>query len=229
MGAEAFGPVIACEVFRDELEVLAPGREIIYLEQGLHRMPERLHESLADAIAGLEKDAAPESITLVYGLCGGALAGLRAQRAELVAARVHDCLGLLLGKQPEVTEPGCKGCFYLSPGWVLHSRHPLLLHEDLVERFDQEQADWVCAELYKGYGTLALIDTVPAPAQVENVWRATGAAFGLELVRVKGDLSMLERLLAGREGPDIAVLKPGRAIDSDLFGLPPGIFGQTSP
>lgn len=228
MPAHLPGPIIACEVLRDEITALGAGERTIFLEQGLHRMPERLHAELAARMKELERKSAPPRITLAFGLCGGALAGLCARRARLLLPRVHDCLGLLLNGQPGPVPPGRKACYYLSPGWVRYSRHPLAEHAHLVERHGREAADWVCKELFKAYGSLALIDTVPAPPEVEAVWRATAERFGLAPVRLKGDLSLLAALLRGEAGDQAVLLEPGKAVSAGLFGLPDAAFPQTS-
>jgi len=66
--------VIACEVFRDELAHLGvPPEACCFLEQPLHRTPEKLNQRIAQAITEIEASSSPSRIILVFGYCGGGL------------------------------------------------------------------------------------------------------------------------------------------------------------
>src|SRR5512133_2415672 len=86
--------VLACKVIEDELRpLLAPNVEFRSVEQGLHRHPEKLQESLQQEIDSIDAD----EILLGYGLCGKGVVGLKSSVARLVVPRVDDCISLLLG------------------------------------------------------------------------------------------------------------------------------------
>ena len=58
---------IACEVMRDEWsQANALGIETVFLEQGLHRHPEKLHRELQAALNKLNDG---DVVLLGYGLC----------------------------------------------------------------------------------------------------------------------------------------------------------------
>ena len=83
--------LLCCEVFRPELEWLAPAFPdapvIRYLEQGLHDHPDELRRRLCAAIGELEEEGATR-IILGYGLCGRGMTGVTARRATLAAFRL---------------------------------------------------------------------------------------------------------------------------------------------
>ena len=68
--------LIACEVFRPELERLMRGMadapEVAWLEQGLHETPDDLRRKVQEAVDAFEARGA-QTILLAYGLCGRGL------------------------------------------------------------------------------------------------------------------------------------------------------------
>ncbi|MCL4864027.1 MAG: DUF1638 domain-containing protein, partial [Caldilineaceae bacterium] len=83
---------------------------------GLHNQPLSLRQRLLaqiDATGGQGYDA----ITLAYGLCGQATAGLVAREIPLVIPRAHDCITLFLGSRSRY-----QAQFEQNPGtyWYAH-------------------------------------------------------------------------------------------------------------
>lgn len=125
--------VIACEVMRDELEMLCAGLKeappLHFLRQGLHDTPKLLREELQHAILSVEAQH-PQLTRLIlgYGLCGKGLDGVTAGRCELVIPRVHDCIPLLLGSVSAHRSAHSRECgtYWFSPGWLTWSVLPYL-------------------------------------------------------------------------------------------------------
>ena len=96
--------LIACEVFRPELERLTRAMrnapEVTYLEQGLHDTPDELRRRVQQAVDALEAKG-ETVIFLAYGLCGRGLTGVTGHTATLILPRVHDCIPVLLGATQE--------------------------------------------------------------------------------------------------------------------------------
>ena len=83
--------VIACKVFKDELEHLGiREEECSFLDQELHRSPPELNKKLKETLGKIEEECSPREIILIYGYCGGALEDISANRASLTLARVTD-------------------------------------------------------------------------------------------------------------------------------------------
>ncbi len=118
--------VIACGVFRTDLETLLPDfpyLKVTYLEGGLHSEPNLLRGTLQEAI-NAETEA--DRIILLYGLCGSGTAGLKAGKASLVIPRVHDCISLFLGSDGAYAREFRKtpGTYYISAGWYEEQVQP---------------------------------------------------------------------------------------------------------
>jgi len=69
--------------------------------RGLHDDPANLRSILQGEIDAV--GAPYDAVVLAYGLCGGALAGLRASRVPVVVTRAHDCITIFLGSRDRYT------------------------------------------------------------------------------------------------------------------------------
>lgn len=76
--------LLACDVFRDEIEMLGAPSVVEYLEMGLHDQPDQLREAIQNVILRMEDDPGLHAIALAYGMCGQGLAGIRSHRLPLV-------------------------------------------------------------------------------------------------------------------------------------------------
>lgn len=144
--------VIACRVFEAEIEAAtANARHIVRretFEMGLHDQPDVLRARLREALARAESTPTVEAVVLVYGLCGRALVGLAPERCPVVVARVHDCIGLLLGGHARHAaclraEPGT---YWYSPGWNRGGRaagpeRTAQLRTEYTRRFGADEAE----------------------------------------------------------------------------------------
>lgn len=225
--------LIACEVFRPELERLAPGMadapEVAWLEQGLHETPDALRQKVREAVAAFEARGA-QTILLAYGLCGRGLTGVTGRTATLVLPRAHDCIPILLGTTQEHAD-GCAlggSTYWLSPGWLKYPQ--AFFFRDRERRFrDYEakygadaaaylvetEAAWlkhytnVCLILWEGWGD---DDALRAEA------RAVARDAGLPLREVPGGGGLLRALLEGGRGEGFVRLEPGFTLDIDGDG-----------
>lgn len=139
--------VIACDVLRDEVELLRADMDHIlrvdYLPMGLHDTPNRMRAKLLNLVKQAEDDLRTEAVVLVYGLCGKGTAGLSTTRVPLVLPRAHDCITLFLGSAKRYAEYQKKHpeAYYYTPGWMRGKRTPgperiQSMREELAERFD---------------------------------------------------------------------------------------------
>lgn len=144
--------VVACRVFEAEIAAAAPDAGHIVrrenFEMGLHDQPDVLRARLREALARAEAAPAVEAVVLVYGLCGRALVGLAPRRCPLVVARVHDCIGLLLGGHAR--HAAClreaPGTYWYSPGWLRGGRaagpaRTAQLKIEYTQRFGADDAE----------------------------------------------------------------------------------------
>lgn len=211
--------VVACRVFTPELLALGvPEEQIVFLDQGLHRTPDELHRRLGLALAALEGDEAVDTVILAYGLCGGGLEGLSSGRLRLIVPLAHDCIPLLLGRDPAKKSGQAVRTFFLSAGWIDYGQTPLTEYYKTAERLGEDNARWTTREILKHYQDVALIDGPLVRDQ--RYWdyaREMAELSGLASGRVEGSLGWLRRLLAAREADGVRILRPGTKIEREIY------------
>jgi hypothetical protein len=151
--------VISCQVLQDLLVRLLPEEladQVIFMDYGLHRVPQRMTLTLQEAIDGIPS---PSRILLGYGLCGNGLCGLHSGRHTLLVPRVDDCIALLLGSyQAYMREfQATPGTYYLSKGWLESGSHPLKEYQEYVPRYGEKEAMWIMDQQYQHYERLVLV------------------------------------------------------------------------
>lgn len=146
--------IIACEVFRRELEHLSQKMQnppqIKFMKQGLHETPDILRKEVQKLVDEIENELAPESISLAYGFCGKGLSGVRTKKATLILPKVHDCIPLLQGTGPEkgLRPEKFLNTYWGSDGWVKYSQLAFIKEREArykkyVEEYGQDSADYL--------------------------------------------------------------------------------------
>ncbi|MFQ9867606.1 MAG: DUF1638 domain-containing protein [Bilophila wadsworthia] len=127
--------LIACEVLRPELEVLASDMRnpppMNFLEQRLHDYPEKLRSAFQGLVDAFEQENdGPLAVLCGYGLCGRGLCGVHASRATLVFPKLHDCIPLLLGLDQKGANASSRegATYWISPGLLKYFLVPFHLN-----------------------------------------------------------------------------------------------------
>jgi len=229
--------VIACPVFRRELEVLEAelqtGASFRYPDMALHETTAvTLRTALQAAIS--ETDAtAHDAIALGYGLCNRGIVGLQTEALPLVIPRAHDCIGILLGaSQCYLAElEKHPGTYFQSAGWIenlpdneamLSQNMPLspvisATRAELAAKYGEENADYLLeqfAGFTRNYERLAYIRTpVPRSDEWESAAKKMAADKGWKFERLPGELGWLRRLL-NRDWSEreFLTLQPGQRV-----------------
>jgi len=233
---------LTCEVLaRPVYLAAARSPHIVDIEmfrRGLHNEPADLRARLQeriDAHIGSRYDY----ITMGYGLCGQATAGLTARDIPVVIPRAHDCITLFLGSREayQYQFENFSGTYWyvqdyierddgqggsLSLGSAADSGMNKT-YEEYVRKFGKENADYlmeVMGAWQKHYKRAAYIELgIGDGSQVEAKARGEAARRGWTFDRVAGDMVLIRRLLeadwadgaaAGRD--DFLVLKPGEQV-----------------
>jgi hypothetical protein len=199
---------------------------------GLHNQPLNLRVRLQAQIDGASGQGY-DAITLAYGLCGQATAGLVAREIPLVIPRAHDCITLFLGSRSRY-----QAQFEHNPGtyWYAHdyiqrrdnTSTSLSLgagvdndrlqerYQEFVEKFGEDNAQYlmeVMGAWQSHYNRAAYIDMgVGDGAAVEALARDEAQRRGWTFERVAGDHTLIRRLLAGDWDDDFLVVEPGQEI-----------------
>jgi hypothetical protein len=214
--------IIACDVMKEELLKVSTDNpvEFRFVSMGLHRWPERLREELGRILA---EEISPETTAVVFGfgLCGGALAGLRAAGVPLVIPLSHDCIPLLIGSRLEYHEELAreKGTFFLSGGWMEGERTLLSEYRRVLERHGEVKARKVMATMLDSYQRILFITTGhPRQEQRQAEAQELALLLGLSLdVRSNSDLWLGQLINGPWDQARFVVIEPGGVIREELF------------
>jgi hypothetical protein len=84
--------IIACEVMKEELLLIHTENKVDwhFVSMGLQTRPQKLHDELDSILETIAEDY--DRVILGFGLCGGAMRGLKTESCTLTIPRVHDCI-----------------------------------------------------------------------------------------------------------------------------------------
>ncbi len=155
--------IIACEAFKGELEVFKESItvNILWIEQALHNVPDKLHLKVLEKVREAETYLNPEDIVLLFlGNCGGSLKGVSSQTLTLVYPNVDDCIPVILGSMErfKAIQAERSGTFYLNKNWIDAGEDPLSSSRKYIESYGEKKGWKVSKLMYKNYTHFTLID-----------------------------------------------------------------------
>ena len=212
--------VITCGIMKDELLLVkTEGTSFVFLEQSLHRTPEKMKQVIQDEIKKAEQGDG-DTILLGYGLCSNGVLGIKANRHSIVIPRVHDCITLFLGSPERYLEQHQKepGTYYLTRGWIEEGKSPLAVYEEYCQRYPKETAAWVMKEELKNYTRIALVISELGVSEPHRLHaRENARFFNLRYEEIEGSLEFFRRMLRGPWDKDFIVLPPGGEATQEMF------------
>jgi hypothetical protein len=160
---EGIKVIIACEAFKGELEVFGDSIrvKILWIEQALHNVPDKLHLKVLEKIREAEKYLDPGDIVLLFlGNCGGALKGISSETLTLIYPKVDDCIPVILGSMErfKAIQAERPGTFYLNRNWIDAGEDPLSSSRKYIETYGEKKGWKVSKLMYKNYTNFTLID-----------------------------------------------------------------------
>ena len=212
--------VIACNIKKDELlRFQINGISFVFLEQSLHRTPQKMKPIIQDEIDKAAKEDW-DYVILSYGLCSNGILGVKANHHPIVIPRVHDCIALFLGSWKKYMEEHKKepGTYYLTKGWIDEGKSPIGIYREYCQRYDKETAEWVIKEELKNYTRIALVDIGVGLSETHREHAKENARFlHLRYEEIKGSLAFFEKMLRGWWSEDFIILKPCQEVTQELF------------
>lgn len=207
--------LIACRMLEDELKYVLKKTDssmpVVWMERGYHNTPDLLRQKLQEAIDSHQDQ---DCLLLAYGLCGNGLEGITSAGTALVLPRFDDCINMLLctgaRRQRGLTRARS---FYLTGGWTRDNEAILQKHQEHIEQYGEEMADYILETMYSGYESLSIIDTgcyelKPVQAYAEEA----GRLLDLAVEKDPGSVRILEQLISGPWDNNFIVQEPGAVL-----------------
>ncbi len=211
--------VMACATVIEEMLPFMPeGMEHTVFDFGLHIIPQKLRETLQEAINKVAGKY--DTVILGYGLCSQALVGIQANGCRLVVPRVDDCISIFLGSRAAYIHQ-CRaepGTYYLTKGWIEVGDTPFSEYARMVERYGKELAEQIYKMMMGNYKRLALINTGHYELEKYREYtRRTAEQFGLRFEEIEGSTALIKKMVLGPWDEEFVVLEPGQTFALDQF------------
>lgn len=207
----------------------------VWLEQGLHREPERLNRLIKEEIAAAESAGEKlDAILLGYGICSQGTIGVSSDRYPIVIARAHDCITVFLGSKERYLEEFSRapGTYWYTPGFMSGTIQPGMSekyagvyhefeesYEKYLDKFgdpelakyiiDSQEQAWI-----KNYSRGAYVDSgLPGGQAVRDKAIKYCKLRNWEFEEVRGDLGLLLDLVSGNwDSERFLVIEPGSSL-----------------
>lgn len=208
-----YAKVIACSTIADEIQKVLPvDMELDLLTYALHNTPQKLQMELQQRI---DADRDHDTLLFGYGLCSYGVANLRSERHTLVIPKVHDCISLLLGAR-EIYDrefEQCPATYFLSKGWIDQRAEPYGEYLRYLEKYGEENAQWLINSQYANYKRVVFIHTEVEKMEGYVAYSKCVADFiKVTFEERQGSLRLLEKMFRGEWDEEFVVTMPGKMV-----------------
>lgn len=219
--------IIACEIFRDEIEYLIREHKLEiepeYLEIASHNDTNNLRSLIQAKINETSDDHT--HILLFYGLCGNGLAGISSRRHTLVLPRAHDCCTILLGSRDRFAEhfgenlsaEWTSNTYFEKKGWGsmadnrgLEQLGLNMTREEYITHYGEEDGAYLWETLQPKSSPEVIFIRVPETEneKMEAAVRKEAVERDKSFRLLEGSLNLLKKHLLGEWDQDFLVVPP---------------------
>lgn len=194
--------IIACSTLKNELscamEEIGCTFPVIWLESGLHNVPEKLRQALKDSLGQADALGA-DRVLLSFGFCGNALNQLLTGHFELILPRADDCISLLIGSSKRRHQIQSEaGTYFMTKGWLDGERNIWKEYEYALEKYGSKRGQRIFDTMFGNYKRIGILDTrcYPLKPVMEEASRIAGK-LNLALDTIPASNQYLIKLLTG--------------------------------
>jgi hypothetical protein len=201
------------------------------LRIGLHDRPTSLREQLQLQINETPPNTY-DAIVLVYGLCGRAIDGLTSLNTQIVVPRAHDCITLLLGSREvyQQQQNDYPGTYWYSQDYLersgrygesmaLGSGMPgdlQTVYQEYIDKYGLENADYLMQTMgsWQAHYTRAVLveNDLGVKQNIAEQAQNEAEKRGWKLEKLKGNLSIVKKLLFAEWDQDFLIVPPQASI-----------------
>ena len=213
--------LLGCGTIQKELEEVIEKNglelDIIWLESGLHAVPNELKKELQKHI-----DAADGygEIILGYGLCGNALVDITATHCDILYPRTDDCISAFMCENCREAELR-RDSYFLTRGWLSMKTSDSLVEQfnKVMEQYDEETAQEILEMMYGNYKRIVYLkveDEIAPEDLALAKQRAADMNFVFEIE--PATIKLYEKLILGDETyKGVQRLKKGETLTLKHF------------
>lgn len=228
--------IICCGVLKDEIEANINKTnaiiDIVLVPEHLHLEPEKLkieiqrlidtaneYKTISEDINGYNY------IVLAFGLCGGALNGIKTNKHTVVIPKAHDCISFFLGSREKYNclfnEYGGKA-YWFTPSFLKQGFLPTKKsYEDkrleYIQKFDEDCADFLInteRDSLFNYNICAVVDNFENPSnELYNSANSCALEYNWKLINHNASNEMFLKIVSGNYNEDdFLIVTPHKTI-----------------
>ncbi|SJZ70673.1 DUF1638 domain-containing protein [Selenihalanaerobacter shriftii] len=210
--------IVACNTLRDEIRFvvddLGVHYPILWIDSGLHNVPNKLNTAIQDQINKIEN---VENIILLFGSCGNSLVGLSSSNARIIFPKVDDCISLFLGGNERRQKIDREiASYYFTRGYLRNEANIWQEYTYCVNKYGPEKAEVIFDKMLHNYERLSVIDTgAYKPEEILPEISDMAEEFNLTHEIVKGSLKLVYKAFSGEWDKDFVIIEPEKVINYD--------------
>lgn len=217
--------LIACEVLKREIEFIIKKDkldiEIDYTKKESHNEPSNLQKEIQDII---DNTLGFDYILLGIGLCGNSINGIISKNIPLIVPRAHDCCTLFLGNRHKMVEVfkenqsmpwGSTGYSEIGLSTRRDGDNGYYTEEytEFLNKYGEDNAKFLWDTLHPQREFESAIFIKTDETYDEKIYKKfANECKGIDVKTVKGEMTIIEKLLNCSIDDDLLLVNPGEKI-----------------